>query len=160
MRFFYNNFEKSSKNRHIYSFCCSSGTSDTLRSVFQLCSDGHEGLGGIFWRSVLRVSPPVFAQSHRVCGRLGCDGQSDRVLDRQELVGGVLGWCLWLRDLSLSPLSRNVLLMLGFFSDLLLCFQGEQGWARIVTSEYNGGKGNWLNLGIEKNCAYGDPIVL
>lgn len=39
------------------------------------------------------------------------------------------------------------------------CFQGEHGWARIVTSAYKGGKGNWFNLGIEKNCAYGDPIV-
>lgn len=42
-----------------------------------------------------------------------------------------------------------------------LCFvlQGEHGWARIVTSAYKGGKGNWFNLGIEKNCDYGDPIV-
>ncbi|XP_072296783.1 cathepsin Z isoform X2 [Eucyclogobius newberryi] len=38
-------------------------------------------------------------------------------------------------------------------------FWGEHGWARIVTSAYKGGKGNWFNLGIEKNCAYGDPIV-
>lgn len=41
----------------------------------------------------------------------------------------------------------------------LLWFQGEYGWARIVTSAYKEGKGNWFNLGIEKNCAYGDPIV-
>ncbi|XP_034412349.1 cathepsin Z isoform X2 [Cyclopterus lumpus] len=38
-------------------------------------------------------------------------------------------------------------------------FWGEHGWARIVTSAYKGGKGNWFNLGIEKNCAYGDPVV-
>ncbi|AWP03732.1 putative cathepsin Z-like [Scophthalmus maximus] len=38
-------------------------------------------------------------------------------------------------------------------------FWGELGWARIVTSAYKGGKGNWFNLGIEKHCAYGDPIV-
>ncbi|XP_029561869.1 cathepsin Z [Salmo trutta] len=36
---------------------------------------------------------------------------------------------------------------------------GEYGWARIVTSAYKGGKGNWYNLAIEKSCAYGDPIV-
>ena len=41
----------------------------------------------------------------------------------------------------------------------MFCFQGEHGWARIVTSAYKGGKGNWFNLGIEKNCAFGDPIV-
>ncbi|RXN25157.1 cathepsin Z-like protein [Labeo rohita] len=38
-------------------------------------------------------------------------------------------------------------------------FWGESGWARIVTSAYKGGKGNWYNLAIEHNCAYGDPIV-
>ncbi|XP_053740459.1 cathepsin Z [Synchiropus splendidus] len=38
-------------------------------------------------------------------------------------------------------------------------FWGEHGWARIVTSAYKGGEGNWFNLGIEKHCAYGDPIV-
>lgn len=38
-------------------------------------------------------------------------------------------------------------------------FWGEHGWARIVTSAYKEGKGNWFNLGIEKHCAYGDPIV-
>ncbi|XP_007564237.1 cathepsin Z [Poecilia formosa] len=38
-------------------------------------------------------------------------------------------------------------------------FWGERGWARIVTSSYKGGKGNWFNLGIEKNCAYADPLV-
>ncbi|XP_008333091.2 cathepsin Z-like [Cynoglossus semilaevis] len=38
-------------------------------------------------------------------------------------------------------------------------FWGERGWARIVTSAYKGGKGNWFNLGVEKNCAYGDPMV-
>nr|XP_055059593.1 cathepsin Z [Misgurnus anguillicaudatus] len=38
-------------------------------------------------------------------------------------------------------------------------FWGESGWARIVTSAYKGGKGNWFNLGIEARCAYGDPIV-
>uniref|UniRef100_A0A668A6M5 Cathepsin Z n=1 Tax=Myripristis murdjan TaxID=586833 RepID=A0A668A6M5_9TELE len=38
-------------------------------------------------------------------------------------------------------------------------FWGEHGWARIVTSAYKGGKGNWYNLAIEKSCAYGDPIV-
>uniref|UniRef100_A0A8C2FSZ3 Cathepsin Z n=1 Tax=Cyprinus carpio TaxID=7962 RepID=A0A8C2FSZ3_CYPCA len=38
-------------------------------------------------------------------------------------------------------------------------FWGESGWARIVTSAYKGGKGNWYNLAIEHDCAYGDPIV-
>lgn len=38
-------------------------------------------------------------------------------------------------------------------------FWGEAGWARIVTSAYKEGKGNWYNLAIEKSCAYGDPIV-
>ncbi|XP_061111001.1 cathepsin Z [Conger conger] len=36
---------------------------------------------------------------------------------------------------------------------------GEYGWARIVTSAYKGGKGNWYNLAIERSCAYADPIV-
>lgn len=36
---------------------------------------------------------------------------------------------------------------------------GEQGWFRIVTSAYKGGKGDHYNLGIEKQCAYADPIV-
>lgn len=36
---------------------------------------------------------------------------------------------------------------------------GENGFFRIVTSTFKGGKGDEYNLGIEKNCAYGDVIV-
>ncbi|XP_067836215.1 cathepsin Z [Heptranchias perlo] len=36
---------------------------------------------------------------------------------------------------------------------------GEKGWLQIVTSAYKGGKGNFYNLAIEENCAYGDPIL-
>ncbi|XP_048406053.2 cathepsin Z isoform X3 [Stegostoma tigrinum] len=36
---------------------------------------------------------------------------------------------------------------------------GERGWLRIVTSAYMEGKGNSYNLAIEKDCAYGDPIL-
>jgi len=36
---------------------------------------------------------------------------------------------------------------------------GEHGFLRIVTSAYNGGKGNDYNLAIESRCAYGDPII-
>ncbi|XP_076838003.1 cathepsin Z isoform X2 [Brachyhypopomus gauderio] len=38
-------------------------------------------------------------------------------------------------------------------------FWGEAGWARIVTSAYKEGRGNQYNLAIEKDCAYGDPLV-
>jgi cathepsin X len=40
-----------------------------------------------------------------------------------------------------------------------LPFQGERGYFRIVTSAYEGGKGNDFNLAIESRCAYGDPII-
>ncbi|XP_062897660.1 cathepsin Z [Mobula hypostoma] len=36
---------------------------------------------------------------------------------------------------------------------------GEKGWLRIVTSAYKGGKGNFYNLAIEDDCAYGDPVL-
>ena len=36
---------------------------------------------------------------------------------------------------------------------------GEKGWLRIVTSSYEGGKGDNYNLGIETNCAFAVPIV-
>uniref|UniRef100_A0A670I174 Cathepsin Z n=1 Tax=Podarcis muralis TaxID=64176 RepID=A0A670I174_PODMU len=36
---------------------------------------------------------------------------------------------------------------------------GEKGWLRIVTSAYKGGKGASYNLGVEEQCAYGDPIL-
>ncbi|XP_067904164.1 cathepsin Z isoform X2 [Heterodontus francisci] len=36
---------------------------------------------------------------------------------------------------------------------------GEYGWLRIVTSAYKGGKGNFYNLAIEADCAYGDPML-
>ncbi|CAH1778557.1 unnamed protein product, partial [Owenia fusiformis] len=36
---------------------------------------------------------------------------------------------------------------------------GESGWFRIVTSMYKGGEGDHYNLGIEKSCAYADPIL-
>ncbi|KAM4555705.1 cathepsin Z-like [Odontesthes bonariensis] len=36
---------------------------------------------------------------------------------------------------------------------------GEKGWLRIVTSAYKGGNGNFYNLALEKECAYGDVIV-
>lgn len=38
-------------------------------------------------------------------------------------------------------------------------FQGESGWFRIVTTTYKNNTGQYYNLGIENNCAYGDPIV-
>ncbi|XP_002154692.2 cathepsin Z [Hydra vulgaris] len=36
---------------------------------------------------------------------------------------------------------------------------GENGWFRIVTSLYEGGKGGMYNLGIENNCAFAVPII-
>nr|XP_060628014.1 cathepsin Z-like [Anolis sagrei ordinatus]XP_060628015.1 cathepsin Z-like [Anolis sagrei ordinatus] len=36
---------------------------------------------------------------------------------------------------------------------------GEQGWLRIVTSAYKGGKGAEYNLAVEEKCSYGDPIL-
>lgn len=36
---------------------------------------------------------------------------------------------------------------------------GENGFFRIVTSQYKHGAGNDYNLAIETDCAYGDPIV-
>lgn len=36
---------------------------------------------------------------------------------------------------------------------------GEEGWLRIVTSEYKGGQGASYNLAIEKDCAFAVPIV-
>ena len=36
---------------------------------------------------------------------------------------------------------------------------GEKGWFKIVTSSYKGGKGNQYNLGIEKDCSWGVPII-
>ncbi|XP_060086705.1 cathepsin Z-like [Heteronotia binoei] len=36
---------------------------------------------------------------------------------------------------------------------------GERGWLRIVTSAYKGGSGGHYNLAVERNCAYGDPIL-
>nr|XP_056723498.1 cathepsin Z-like [Euleptes europaea] len=36
---------------------------------------------------------------------------------------------------------------------------GERGWLRIVTSAYKGGRGGHYNLAVERNCAYGDPIL-
>jgi len=34
---------------------------------------------------------------------------------------------------------------------------GEQGWFRIVTSEYRGGTGSTYNLKIEEDCVWADP---
>ena len=36
---------------------------------------------------------------------------------------------------------------------------GEEGWLRIVTSAYKGGKGDDYNLAIEQDCAFAVPIV-
>ncbi|KAH0619204.1 hypothetical protein JD844_019001 [Phrynosoma platyrhinos] len=36
---------------------------------------------------------------------------------------------------------------------------GERGWFRIVTSAYKNGRGNYYNLGLEKSCSFGDPIL-
>ncbi|KAK3745742.1 hypothetical protein QZH41_018154 [Actinostola sp. cb2023] len=36
---------------------------------------------------------------------------------------------------------------------------GENGYLRIVTSKYDGGKGNQYNLAIESQCAFAVPIV-
>lgn len=61
--------------------------------VSQLRPDGHQRLGEILWRSLLRVPRAVSAQSHRVRGRLGRDHRRHRVLGGQEFLGGVLGGC-------------------------------------------------------------------
>jgi len=36
---------------------------------------------------------------------------------------------------------------------------GEQGWFRLPTSTYKGGKGDYYNIGIEKDCSWGVPIL-
>lgn len=36
---------------------------------------------------------------------------------------------------------------------------GEEGWLKIVTSQYKSGEGNNYNLGIETDCAFAVPIV-
>lgn len=38
-------------------------------------------------------------------------------------------------------------------------FQGEHGFFQIVTSKYRSGTGGQYNLNIERDCAYGDPII-
>lgn len=40
---------------------------------------------------------------------------------------------------------------------LIKNLKGEQGFFKIVTSKFKNG-GNTYNLGIETDCAYGDPI--
>ena len=42
------------------------------------------------------------------------------------------------------------------FTASVVLFQGENGWFRIITSKNKHKKNN--NLGIESECAYGDPI--
>jgi len=36
---------------------------------------------------------------------------------------------------------------------------GEQGWFRLVTSAFRGGKGNEYNLRIEEDCVWADPLL-
>ncbi|XP_065064071.1 cathepsin Z-like [Rhopilema esculentum] len=36
---------------------------------------------------------------------------------------------------------------------------GEQGWFRLPTSAYKGGKGNFYNIGIEQDCSWAVPIL-
>ena len=36
---------------------------------------------------------------------------------------------------------------------------GEEGWFRIVTSKYKGGRGAHYNLAIEQECVFAVPIV-
>ena len=36
---------------------------------------------------------------------------------------------------------------------------GGEGWLRIVTSAYKGGKGDEHNLAIEQDCAFAVPIA-
>lgn len=36
---------------------------------------------------------------------------------------------------------------------------GEQGWFRLPTSAYKGGKGNYYNIGIEQQCSFAVPIL-
>lgn len=40
----------------------------------------------------------------------------------------------------------------------ILSFQGENGWFRVVTSEYKHG-GSKYNLAIEEDCVWADPIA-
>lgn len=36
---------------------------------------------------------------------------------------------------------------------------GEQGWFRLVTSTFRGGKGNEYNLRVEEDCVWADPLI-
>ncbi|KAL7078475.1 hypothetical protein ACQ4LE_002491 [Meloidogyne hapla] len=36
---------------------------------------------------------------------------------------------------------------------------GEMGWFRVVTSLFNGGRGDQFNVGIERECYFADPDV-
>ena len=36
---------------------------------------------------------------------------------------------------------------------------GEEGWLRIVTSQYKNGEGDAYNLAIEQDCAFAVPIM-
>ncbi|CAK5107075.1 unnamed protein product [Meloidogyne enterolobii] len=36
---------------------------------------------------------------------------------------------------------------------------GEMGWFRVVTSLFNGGRGDQFNMGIERECYFADPDV-
>ncbi len=36
---------------------------------------------------------------------------------------------------------------------------GEQGWFRVPTSTYKGGKGNYYNIGVEQQCSFAVPIL-
>lgn len=78
--------------------------------VFQLRPDGHQRPGEVLWRSLLRVPPPVSAQSHRLRGRLGRDHRRHRVLGGPELLGGVLGQCVRANSTLMQPLPHSKLL--------------------------------------------------
>eukprot|EP00794_Sanderia_malayensis_P019489 gene19489-21414_t len=36
---------------------------------------------------------------------------------------------------------------------------GEQGWFRLPTSTYKGGKGDYYNIGVEKSCSFAVPVL-
>lgn len=40
-----------------------------------------------------------------------------------------------------------------------VCVQGENGWAKLVTSLYKEGQGNDYNLAVETDCHFAGPIV-